>query len=91
MNIVEKYGGTSVGTIEQITAIAQHVKEMKEEGHQLVVVASAMGKTTNQLIAMANQISDRDNKRELDFPPENSARSRCWRWPSMRWASRPYP
>ena len=66
MNIVEKYGGTSVGTIEQITAIAQHVKEMKEEGHQLVVVASAMGKTTNQLIAMANQISDRVNKRELD-------------------------
>ena len=66
MNIVEKYGGTSVGTIEQITAIAQHVKEMKEEGHQLVVVASAMGKTTNQLIVMANQISDRVNKRELD-------------------------
>ena len=66
MNIVEKYGGTSVGTLEQITAIAQHVKEMREAGHQLVVVASAMGKTTNQLIAMANQISDRVNKRELD-------------------------
>ena len=66
MTIVEKYGGTSDGTNEQITAIAQHVKEMKEEGHQLVVVASAMGKTTNQLIAMANQISDRVNKRELD-------------------------
>ncbi len=67
MNIVEKYGGTSVGTIEQITAIAQHVKEMYEEGHRLIIVASAMGKTTNQLIALANQISsDNINKRDLD-------------------------
>lgn len=44
MNIVEKYGGTSVGTIEQIQAIAQHAKAMKEKGHNLVIVASAMGK-----------------------------------------------
>ena len=49
MNIVEKYGGTSVGTIEQIQAIAQHAKAMKEKGHNLVIVASAMGKTTNTL------------------------------------------
>ena len=66
MNIVEKYGGTSVGTIEQITAIAPACQGNEGKGHQLVVVASAMGKTTNQLIAMANQISDRVNKRELD-------------------------
>ena len=45
MNVVEKYGGTSVGTIDQILAIAQHVKEMKEAGHNIVIVASAMGKT----------------------------------------------
>lgn len=44
MNIVEKYGGTSVGTIEQIQAIALHAKHMKEQGHNLVIVASAMGK-----------------------------------------------
>ena len=43
MNIVEKYGGTSVGSIEQIQAIAKHVKEMREAGHTLIVVASAMG------------------------------------------------
>lgn len=65
MKIVEKYGGTSVGTIEQIKLIAQHVKEMKEAGHELVLVASAMGKTTNKLIAMANEIGCH-NDREMD-------------------------
>lgn len=66
MNIVEKYGGTSVGTIDQIKAIAQHVKRMKEAGHQMVIVASAMGKTTNKLIAMAKEIGEHVNERELD-------------------------
>lgn len=66
MNIVEKYGGSSVGTIEQILAIAQHVKEMKEAGHNVILVASAMGKTTNKLIEMANSVSNNINKRELD-------------------------
>lgn len=66
MNIVEKYGGTSVATIEKIQAIANHVKEMKEQGHTLIVVASAMGGMTNKLISLANQVSDNLNKRELD-------------------------
>ena len=66
MNVVEKYGGTSVGTIDQILAIAQHVKEMKEAGHNIVIVASAMGKTTNKLIEMTKAISDKVNQRELD-------------------------
>lgn len=66
MNVVEKYGGTSVGTIEQILAIAEHVKEMKEAGHNIVLVASAMGKTTNKLIEMAHAISDKVNPREMD-------------------------
>ncbi|MEG0735769.1 MAG: aspartate kinase, partial [Longicatena sp.] len=50
MNVVEKYGGTSVGTIDQIKAIAAHAVEMKRAGHNLIIVASAMGKTTNKLI-----------------------------------------
>ena len=58
MNIVEKYGGTSVGTIEQIQAIALHAKHMKEQGHNLVIVASAMGKTTNKLIELAIQTNE---------------------------------
>lgn len=65
MNIVEKYGGTSVGTTDQIKAIALHVKEMKDAGHQIVVVASAMGKTTNQLIELAHEVGG-DNDREMD-------------------------
>ena len=65
MNIVEKYGGTSVGTIDQIKAIAQHVKRMKEAGHQMVIVASAMGKTTNKLIAMAKEIGEHVNELSL--------------------------
>ena len=66
MNIVEKYGGTSVGTIEQIQAIALHAKHMKEQGHNLVIVASAMGKTTNKLIELAHSVTNNPNKRELD-------------------------
>ena len=66
MHIVEKYGGTSVGSIEQILAIAKHVKEMKEAGHTLIVVASAMGGMTNKLISLASRVSTHMNKRELD-------------------------
>ena len=66
MNVVEKYGGTSVADIDKIKAIAQHVKEMKEAGHNLVIVASAMGKTTNKLIAMANSVGGGRNAREMD-------------------------
>ena len=43
MNVVEKYGGTSVADIDKIKAIAKHAAEMKAEGHNLVIVASAMG------------------------------------------------
>ena len=66
LKIVEKYGGTSVGSIEQIQAIAQHVKAMKDAGHTLIVVASAMGGMTNKLISLASQVSNHMNKRELD-------------------------
>ena len=52
MNVVEKYGGTSVGTIAQIKAIAAHAAKLKAQGNQVVIVASAMGKTTNKLIAI---------------------------------------
>ncbi|NCC54879.1 MAG: aspartate kinase [Erysipelotrichia bacterium] len=66
MNIVEKYGGTSVGDIDKIKAIANHVANMKKQGHNIVVVASAMGKTTNKLIEMAKSIGNENNKREMD-------------------------
>lgn len=66
MNIVEKYGGTSVADIDKIKAIAKHVADMKAAGHNIIVVASAMGKTTNKLIALAKEIGNEQNKREMD-------------------------
>lgn len=66
MNIVEKYGGTSVADLDKIRAIAQHVKEMKEAGHNVILVASAMGKTTNKLIEMATALGGHTNDREMD-------------------------
>lgn len=65
--IVQKYGGTSVGTIDKIKAVAKKVIKRKEKGDEVVVVVSAMGKTTDDLIKMAKEISSNPNKRELDM------------------------
>ena len=65
--VVQKFGGTSVGTIERIRAVAKKVIERKEQGNDMVVVLSAMGKTTDELITMAKEISPNPNKRELDM------------------------
>ena len=64
--VVQKYGGTSVAGAERIRAVARHVVETKEKGHQLVVVVSAMGKTTDELLQLAHQISNQPDDRELD-------------------------
>lgn len=67
MRVVLKYGGSSVATIEKIKAIAEYVVNLKKTKYdEIIVVASAMGKTTNALIAMAKEISDSPNQRELD-------------------------
>ncbi|MFA5758717.1 MAG: aspartate kinase [Clostridia bacterium] len=66
MRIVYKYGGSSVATLEKINAIAQRLKFLHDKGYELVVVVSAMGKTTNELITTAQQLSSKPNKRELD-------------------------
>jgi len=65
--IVQKYGGSSVATVEKIKAIANHLKLLHEQNISLVVVLSAMGKTTNNLISVANEFSENPNKRDLDF------------------------
>lgn len=64
--IVQKYGGTSVGTVERIQGVAQKVKGFREQGHDVVVVVSAMSGETNRLIGMANEISQRPVPREMD-------------------------
>ena len=64
--VVQKYGGTSVGSIEKIRNVAQRVLEYQKEGNQLVVVLSAMAGQTDGLIKLAKQISEDPDPRELD-------------------------
>jgi aspartate kinase len=64
--VVHKYGGTSVGTVERIKAVAQRVAKWKASGHQLVVVVSAMSGETNRLIGLAKAIQEDPDPRELD-------------------------
>ncbi|SFC56262.1 aspartate kinase [Bacillus sp. OV322] len=65
--IVQKFGGTSVGSIERIQNAANRVIEEAERGNQVVVVVSAMGKTTDELVSMAKEISAAPSKREMDM------------------------
>jgi aspartate kinase len=64
--IVQKYGGTSVGSPERIKNVAQRVAKYKEQGHQVVVVVSAMSGETNRLIHLAHEIQKHPDPRELD-------------------------
>jgi aspartate kinase len=64
--IVQKYGGTSVGSVERIQAVAARVKRWREQGHDLVVVVSAMSGETDRLIGLAKAIQPRPAPRELD-------------------------
>lgn len=64
--IVQKYGGTSVGSPERIKNVARRVAKFKADGHQVVVVVSAMSGETNRLIALAKEIQPHPDPRELD-------------------------
>ena len=64
--IVQKYGGTSVGTVEKIEDVADRLIAAREAGHEVVVVVSAMSGETNRLIELAQQISAHPNPREYD-------------------------
>ncbi|MDR7000925.1 aspartate kinase [Neobacillus niacini] len=65
--IVQKFGGTSVGSVERIMNVAKRVKEETILGNQVVVVVSAMGKSTDQLVNLAKEISPQPSKREMDM------------------------
>ena len=65
--LVHKYGGTSVGTTERIKHIAKRVILEKEKGNDMVVVVSAMGRTTDYLVEMSKEIAINPNKREMDL------------------------
>nr|WP_290443514.1 aspartate kinase [Sporolactobacillus kofuensis] len=61
-----KFGGTSVASVERLQKVADRIIKKKEAGNQVIVVVSAMGKTTDALVSMADEISDRPSKREMD-------------------------
>ncbi|MBT4837828.1 MAG: aspartate kinase [Methylococcales bacterium] len=64
--IVQKYGGTSVGTTERISSVAERIIRTKEQGHQVVVVVSAMSGETNRLLKLASDIDEGQYPREMD-------------------------
>src|SRR5207302_7022317 len=64
--IVQKFGGTSVGSVERIRNVARRVAKWRAAGHDLVVVPSAMAGETNRLIALAKEIQAHPDPRELD-------------------------
>ena len=65
--LVQKYGGTSVGSVERLQAVAKRVAASKAEGHDLVVVVSAMGRTTDELTSLAKALNPHPPQRELDM------------------------
>ena len=67
MLIVKKFGGTSVGNKERIFNVAKRCIEDYRKGHDVVVVLSAMGKSTDELIEMAREINPSPSKREMDM------------------------
>ncbi|HMB16238.1 MAG TPA: aspartate kinase [Pelovirga sp.] len=64
--IVQKYGGTSVGTVERIQNVARRVAKSFDEGNEVIVIVSAMAGETNRLVALANEISEMPDEREYD-------------------------
>jgi aspartate kinase len=64
--VVQKYGGTSVGSVERIQNVAKRIIKMKNNGHKMVIVVSAMGKSTDDLVKLAYTINPSPSKREMD-------------------------
>ena len=65
--LVQKFGGTSVGGVERIQAVAKQIAASKDQGHDLVIVVSAMGHTTDELTSLAKAISSNPPQREMDM------------------------
>lgn len=65
--LVKKFGGSSVADVGHIKAVAEHVVAAHGQGHAVVVVVSAMGKTTDSLVSLAQEVTDRPDPREMDM------------------------
>jgi aspartate kinase len=88
--VVQKYGGSSVTDAERIKRVADRIVATRRAGHDVVVVVSAMGDTTDELLELAHEVSPVADGRELDMLLTAGERisMACWRWPSTRWATR---
>ncbi|MEE9164864.1 MAG: aspartate kinase, partial [Nitrospinota bacterium] len=75
--IVQKYGGTSVGSIKRIKEVAKKIVTSKKDGVDVVVVVSAMGGETDKLVEMAYEISPEPGKREMDLLLSSGERVSC--------------
>ncbi|MBA2320158.1 MAG: aspartate kinase, partial [Deltaproteobacteria bacterium] len=65
--VVQKYGGSSVSDLARVRAVADRIAATRAAGHDVVAVVSAMGNTTNDLLALAHQVAPRPDRRELDM------------------------
>lgn len=65
--IVQKYGGSSLANLDRLESVAEKIVAAHEEGNELVVVVSAMGNTTDELLTMARELTDQPSRRELDM------------------------
>jgi aspartate kinase len=65
--VVQKYGGSSVADVDKLRRVAERVMRTRREGHDVVVVVSAMGDTTDELLALATKVSANPDRRELDM------------------------
>ncbi|MBM7570880.1 aspartate kinase [Aquibacillus albus] len=65
--IVQKYGGTSVGNVKKIKQVAERVKKTIQDGQQVIVVVSAMGDTTDELVSLMHEVTDHPPRREMDM------------------------
>ncbi|RKX51532.1 MAG: aspartate kinase, partial [Thermotoga sp.] len=65
--IVQKYGGSSVADVERMRSVAEKISNKVREGYKVIVVVSAMGKTTDQLIELAKSVSKEPDPREMDM------------------------
>ena len=85
-----KFGGTSVAGAEQIKRAAGRIVAAREAGNRVVAVLSARGKTTDQLVEQAHEISERPVAREMDMLLSTGSGSpaRSARWRSTTWATR---
>ena len=83
MTLVQKYGGTSVGSVELIQRVADKVAAVRERGDHIAVVVSAMGDSTDRLVDLARGISPRTDRRAkwtCCSPQASRCRSRCSPW-----------